>query len=80
MLETSKPDLDMMQEELKPINKQLIKDAPLPQTATAAKFAWPSPSKLTQQLEMLDVTLNIFEPIVTESLLLRGAHETWTCH
>jgi hypothetical protein len=29
-----------------------------------------------QQLEMLDVTLNIFEPAITETLQIRGTHET----
>jgi hypothetical protein len=68
MLETSKPTLKLIQETLQPINEQLIQDSPLPQAAAAAKFARPSPSELTQQLEMLDVTLNIFEPAVTEAL------------
>jgi hypothetical protein len=77
MLETFKPTLELIQETLQPINnEQLIQDSPLPQAAAAAKFARPSPSELTQQLEMLDVTLNIFEPAVTETLPLRGTHET----
>jgi hypothetical protein len=76
MLETAKPDLDLIQETLQPINKQLIHDSPLPQAAAAAKFARPSPSELTQQLEMLEVTLNIFEPAVTETLPLQGTHNT----
>jgi hypothetical protein len=76
MLETSKPTLELIQETLQPINKQLIQDSPLPQAVASAKFARPSPSELTQQLEMLDVTLNIFEPAVTETLSLRGTHET----
>jgi hypothetical protein len=58
MLETAKPDLNLMQETLQPINQQLIHDLPLPQATAAAKFARPSPSGLTQELEMLDVTLN----------------------
>jgi hypothetical protein len=66
----------MIHETLPPINEQLIVDSPLPATAAAAKFAWPNPSKLMQQLEMRDVTLNIFEPAVTETLQLRGTHET----
>ena len=76
MLETSKPTLELIQETLQPINEQLIQDSPLPQAAAAAKFARPSPSELTHQLEMLNVTLNIFEPAVTETLPLRGTHET----
>jgi hypothetical protein len=52
MLETGKLDLDLIQENLQPINKQLIQDSPLPQAATAAaKFARPSHSELTQQLK-----------------------------
>jgi hypothetical protein len=48
-----------------------IEDSPLPQTTAAAKS-----DKLTQQLEMLDVTLNILEPAVAETLPLGGTHET----
>jgi hypothetical protein len=76
MLDKTKPSFDMIRETLPPINERLIADSPLPATAAAAKFARPNPSELTQQLEMLDVTLNIFEPAVTETLQLRGTHET----
>jgi hypothetical protein len=76
LLETSKPTLDMIHEILPPINEQLIADSPLPETAAATKFTRPNPSEPIQQLEMLDVTLNIFEPAVMETLQLRGTHET----
>jgi hypothetical protein len=76
LLKTCKPELEMIKETLLQINEQLIADSPLPATAAAAKFARPNPSELMQQFKMLDVTLNIFEPAVTETLQLHGTHET----
>jgi hypothetical protein len=67
--------MEMIQETLPPINEQLIADSPLSATAATTKLAWPNPSQLMQQLEMLDVTLNIFNPAVTKTLQLWGTHE-----
>jgi hypothetical protein len=58
------------------ITRALEDKNPLPiNTAAAkAKFKKPSTDELHRQLQLLDVTLNIFEPIVSKQLPLEGTH------
>jgi hypothetical protein len=57
---------------------QTLEDNPLPMNAAAAKakFEHPSSDELHRQLQLLDVTLNLFEPAVLEQLPLEGSHPT----
>jgi hypothetical protein len=41
-----------------------------------AKFECPSTAELQRQLQLLNFTLNIFEPAVSEQLPLEGSHPT----
>jgi hypothetical protein len=55
-----------------------LEDNPIPVNAAAAKakFERPLTDELQRQLQLLDVTLNIFEPAVSEQLPLVGSHPT----
>lgn len=55
-----------------------LEDNPLPINAAAAKakFDRPSTDELHRQLQSMDVTLNLFEPAVSEQLPLEGSHPT----
>jgi hypothetical protein len=57
---------------------RIIIDSPLPTAAAAAKakFERPTPDILHHQLKMLDITLNIYEPAINETLPLQGSHPT----
>jgi hypothetical protein len=74
--ETDKPEYDQQPDSPLDANLQTILDSPLPQSAAAAKVQQPTAVELRQQLEMLDVTTNIFEPAVSETLQLKGTHDT----
>jgi hypothetical protein len=62
LLEQKDKAFDTQPEVIRPLHEQIINDSPIPFAASAAKFAWPSPIELTQQLEMMNISLNIFEP------------------
>jgi hypothetical protein len=74
--ETSKPEFEQNDETPLDANLQTLLDSPLPESAAAAKVQQPTAVELRQQLEMLDVTTNIFEPAVSETLQLKGTHDT----
>jgi hypothetical protein len=76
LLERTDKAYDTQTDDVRPLHEQIIDDSPLPFAASAAKFARPSPIELTQQLEMMDISLNIFEPAVSETLPLQGTHDT----
>ena len=63
-------------------NFRTLIDSPLPFNAAAAaaktkaKFDRPDPAWLTSQLRYLDVTLNMYEPAISEFLPLQGTHPT----
>jgi hypothetical protein len=76
LLERTDKAYDTRTDDVRPLHEQIIDDSPLPFGASAAKFARPSPIELTQQLEMMDISLNIFEPAVSETLPLQGTHDT----
>jgi hypothetical protein len=56
LLEQTDKAFNTQPDDVQPLQEQLINDLPLPFAASAAKFARPSPIKLTQQLKMMDLT------------------------
>jgi hypothetical protein len=58
------------------INDQIISDSPTPYTATINRVTLPSPDELTQSLQLLDISLNVTEPSVSETVSLSGTHPT----
>jgi hypothetical protein len=60
------------------LQRRIILDNPLPYNAAAAKakFDRPSTDELHRQLQQLDVTLNLFEPAVSEHIPITGSHPT----
>jgi hypothetical protein len=60
LLERTEKAFDTQTNDVRPLHQQIIDDSPLPFAASAAKFARPSPIELTQQLEMMDISLNLF--------------------
>jgi hypothetical protein len=67
---------DTQADDVRPLHEQIINNSPLPFAASAAKYARPNPIELTQQLEMMDISFNIFEPAVSKTLPLQGTHNT----
>jgi hypothetical protein len=61
-------------------NEMTLDDSPLPFTAAAAKVAAKHGQKpediLTHELFLMDITTNIQEPAVSETLPLQGGHPT----
>ena len=57
-------------------NTQIIQDSPLPYTAALHRITLPSPDELTQSLQLLDISLNVTEPSVSETVTLAGTHPT----
>jgi hypothetical protein len=55
-------------------NVHIIPDEP--PTATVSRVTLPSPDELTQSLQLLDISLNITEPAITETVILSGTHPT----
>jgi hypothetical protein len=76
LLERTRKAFDTQTDDVRSLHEQIIDDSPLPFAASAAKFAQPSSIELTQQLEMMDILLNIFEPAVSKTLPLQGTHDT----
>jgi hypothetical protein len=58
--------------------QRILMDNPLPHSAAAAKakFERPHTDELHRQLQQLDITLNIFEPAVSEHISILGSHPT----
>jgi hypothetical protein len=64
--------------ELDALARSLINESPLPYTASAAKVQLYQPeADLIRDLQQFDVTLNMFEPSVSESIQLHGSHPTF---
>lgn len=63
---------------LNDLHTRIILDNPLPYNAAAAKakFERPGTDELHRQLQQLDITLNMFEPAVSEHISLTGSHPT----
>jgi hypothetical protein len=55
---------------------QIMQDSPLPYTSTVHQVTLPSPDELTQSLQLLDISLNVTEPAVSETITLTGTHPT----
>lgn len=64
--------------DLDALTASLIDDSPLPYTASAAKVKlYKADDELIKELQQMDVTLNMHEPAVTETLPLHGLHPTF---
>jgi hypothetical protein len=78
LLEKIPEDIEATNTEVPDLITRALEDNPIPVNAAAdkAKFERPSTDELHRQLQLLDVTLNIFEPAVSEQLPLVGSHPT----
>ena len=78
LLDKIPEDMEATDLEIPNLITRTLEDNPLPSTAAAAKarFERPSTTDLHRQLQLLDVTLNIFELAVSEQLPLEGSHPT----
>jgi hypothetical protein len=76
LLEKIPEHIKAIPQEVPDLITRALKDNPIPVNAAAAKakFECPSTAELQRQLQLLDVTLNIFEPAVSEQLPLEGSH------
>jgi hypothetical protein len=70
--------LPQSSEDLNDLPTRIILDNPLPHNAAAAKAKYdrPTTDELHRQLQQLDITLNMYEPAVSEQIPINGSHPT----
>jgi hypothetical protein len=75
---TCQPAQNAPNDNLNDLTTCIILENPLPHNAAAAKakFDRPNTDELHRQLQQLDITLNMFEPAVSEQIALTGSHPT----